>query len=116
MRSYRPVSFTRTQLSGVPTYEGQWLHHKIRKMLDQEESIDEISARIYTEKKDGVLPDYDIRTDKWEHASQAMDVVHKNEIAKGMPSAPEDKEGADIKPSKRNPLSDGNASDDGSVG
>lgn len=38
---------------------------------------------IYTDKKEGVKPQYDIRTDKWEIAQNAMNYVNATEIAKG---------------------------------
>lgn len=37
---------------------------------------------IYTERKDGVKPEHDIRTDRWEIAQRAMKHVSKTEIAK----------------------------------
>ena len=37
---------------------------------------------IYTERKDGVLPAYDIRTDRWEIAQKAMEVNQKAISAK----------------------------------
>ena len=47
---------------------------------------------IYTEKEQGVLPEYDIRTDKWEIAQNAMDVVHATNIAKSKELSKENKE------------------------
>ena len=37
---------------------------------------------IYTEKKDGVLPQYDVRTDKWDIAQSAMNLANASKIAK----------------------------------
>ena len=39
---------------------------------------------IYTERKDGVIPAYNIRTDKWDIALTAMDQVNKNWETKNM--------------------------------
>ena len=36
----------------------------------------------YTERKDGVKPEYDIRTDRFEHAIDAMERVTKTHLAK----------------------------------
>lgn len=37
---------------------------------------------IYTEKKDGVLPGYDIRTDRFEVAREALEKIAKSKLAK----------------------------------
>lgn len=44
MRSYRKVRFTSCKLRGVEKFEGEPLHVKVRRMMEQEESIDEISV------------------------------------------------------------------------
>lgn len=44
--------------------------------------IEATSPMIYTERKDGVKPEYDIRTDRWEIAQQAMDHVAASYKAK----------------------------------
>ena len=37
---------------------------------------------IFTDRSEGVLPAYDIRTDRWDIATEAMDRVNKAKIAK----------------------------------
>lgn len=39
---------------------------------------DGVFPTIYTEKKDGVLPEYDIRTDRFEVALDAMDKINQS--------------------------------------
>ena len=46
------------------------------------EPITDGAPIIYTEKKDGVLPQYDIRTDKWDIAQTAMDLANASKVAK----------------------------------
>lgn len=65
------------------TYEGESIENKVDRILDSKEPISDGAPIIYTEKKDGVLPQFDIRTDKWELAQDAMDKVNKAKIAKG---------------------------------
>lgn len=60
---------------------------KLRKIISGESSSmeDGVFPTIYTEKKDGVLPEYDIRTDRFEVALDAMDKINQsaaNQIAK----------------------------------
>lgn len=60
---------------------------KLRKIINGESDNmeDGVFPTIYTEKKDGVLPEYDIRTDRFEVAVDAIDKINQsiaNQIAK----------------------------------
>ena len=44
--------------------------------------IDNSRGLVYTERKDGVLPAYDIRTDRFELAVEATDKIAKSYLAK----------------------------------
>lgn len=57
------------------TYEAEPLEVKMRRILETNEPIDESLPEIYTDKKDGVLPAYDIRTDRFEIARVAMEKI-----------------------------------------
>lgn len=54
---------------------GQSLEEKIRRITESEAPIEAIAPMIYTERKEGVKPEYDIRADKWEIAQQAMTTI-----------------------------------------
>jgi hypothetical protein len=43
--------------------------------VNENEPISDGAPRIFTERKDGVQAQYDIRTDRWEVAVDAMDAV-----------------------------------------
>lgn len=69
------------------TYQAEPREVKLRKIISGEANNmeDGVFPTIYTEKKDGVLPEYDIRTDRFEVAIDAMDKINKstaNKIAK----------------------------------
>lgn len=69
------------------TYEAEPREVKLRKIISGESSSmeDGVFPTIYTEKRDGVLPEYDIRTDRFEVAIDAMDKINQsaaNQIAK----------------------------------
>lgn len=69
------------------TYQAEPREVKLRKIISGESSNmeDGVFPIIYTEKKDGVLPEYDIRTDRFEVAIEAMDKINQsaaNQIAK----------------------------------
>lgn len=59
-------------------YEGVTLEKKIQKIVSNKEPITDASPLIYTDRKDGVQGDYNVRTDKWEVAVDAMDKVNQS--------------------------------------
>lgn len=66
----------------IPVYDGESIETKVERVVQNKEPIEDGAEIIYTEKKQGVQPQYDIRTDKWEVAQEAMNLVHANRIAK----------------------------------
>lgn len=70
-------------------YEGISLEDMITKATNEESPIDTAAATTYTERKDGVLPEFDIRTDRWEIAQDAMDHTHRSIIARRQENLPD---------------------------
>ena len=66
----------------TPLSEGETIEQKIRRVVENKEPITDGAPIVYTERKDGVLPQFNIRTDKWEIALEAMDKVQASRIAK----------------------------------
>ena len=69
------------------TYQAEPREVKLRKIISGESNNmeDGVFPTIYTEKKDGVQPEFDIRTDRFEVAIDAIDKINKsvaNQIAK----------------------------------
>lgn len=62
------------------TYEAEPREVKLRKIISGEASNmeDGVFPTIYTEKKDGVQPEYDIRTDRFEVAIDAIDKINQS--------------------------------------
>ena len=65
-----------------PRMEGEFIERKIERITANNEPISDGAEIIFQDRKDGVSPDYDVRTDRWEHAIEAMDVIAKTKIAK----------------------------------
>lgn len=68
-------------------YQAEPREVKLRKIISGESSNmeDGVFPTIYTEKKDGVQPEYDIRTDRFEVAIDAIDKINQsiaNQVAK----------------------------------
>lgn len=83
------------------SYEGIPLEYQLEKITTERAPIEATSPIVFTERKDGVAPEYDIRTDRWEIAQEAMDKVSKSSIAKRMKGG-DKKEGGDGKPESSN--------------
>lgn len=69
------------------TYQAEPREVKLRKIISGESNDmeDGVFPTIYTEKKDGVQPEYDIRTDRFEVAIDAIDKINQsiaNQIVK----------------------------------
>lgn len=62
---------------GTELVEGERLELKIDRMTQNNEPIGDSAPLIYTPRKDGVIAAYDIRTDKWDIALDAMEKVNK---------------------------------------
>lgn len=72
----------KSKLSVNNSYEGEYIETKIERIVHNNEPITDGAPLIYTDRKDGVLPEYDIRTDRFEIAIDAMKKVAKTNIAK----------------------------------
>lgn len=81
---YPKKSFKR-KLSGYTPFEfkeGELIEEKVARLTQEKSPINDGAPIIYTERKDGVLPAYDIRTDRWEIAQEAMEINQKAVSAK----------------------------------
>lgn len=78
---YKQNKMKRSSLRVNETTEGESLEEKIQRIVNNKEAITDGAPIIYTERKDGVKAAYDIRTDRWEVAVDAMDAVSKAKTA-----------------------------------
>lgn len=80
---YRPNKKNITTFpNDLDMYEGESIETKVARLLETGEPIKDGAPIVYTLKKDGVRPEFDIRTDKWDIAQKAMDNVNASKIAK----------------------------------
>lgn len=61
----------------IKAKEGEWIEEKVRRVVENGEPIEDGAPIVYTERKDGVRPEYNIRTDRWEIAQEAMEAVRE---------------------------------------
>lgn len=83
----------KTSIGVNASYPAERLEDKVKRILNNKEPIKDGAPMIYTERKDGVKAELDIRTDKWEIAAEAMDKVSRGRLAKSMEN-PKAKTGA----------------------
>ena len=74
--------YIHTYIGDIESFEGETIEKRVAKLIENNEPITDGAPIIYTEKKDGVLPQYDVRTDKWDIAQSAMDLANASKIAK----------------------------------
>ena len=79
---YKIPKIQSSNIGGVETYAGETIEQKVNKILTQNEPITDGAQLNYTERKDGVKAEFDIRTDRFEHAIDAMERVTKSHLAK----------------------------------
>lgn len=71
-----------TSLKINTSLQGETIEEKIERIVNNNEPIKDGAPIIYTERGKGVEPQYNIRTDRWELAVDAMDKVSKSHMAK----------------------------------
>lgn len=72
---YKQNVINATTIKRNTSVEGEPLEAKIERIVHNNEPIKDGAPKIYTDRKDGVMKDYNPRTDKWEVAIDAMDKV-----------------------------------------
>lgn len=71
MKSYKKTKMSELRIIRNTSEKGEPLEAKIRRMLQNKEPVGDTTPLIYSEREDGVQPDYNPRTDKWEYAVDA---------------------------------------------
>lgn len=78
---YKKNPLHQSTITRVILEEGETIEQKVRRILENNEPILDGAEAIFTERKDGVLPEYNPRTDKWDIAIGAMDSVTGSKMA-----------------------------------
>lgn len=74
---YKQNKMSKTTLRVNDSTEGETIEMKVDRILNSGEAIKDGAPMIYTERKEGVIPEYDVRTDKWDVAIDGMDKVSR---------------------------------------
>ena len=79
---YKIPKIESANIGGVDTYAGERIEEKVNKILTQNQPIADGAQLNYTERKDGVRAEFDIRTDRFEHAIDAIPIVTGKQIGR----------------------------------
>ena len=88
----KPTFFPKPVKTNYEYQEGESIETKVKRIVENNEPITDGAPIIYTNRDDGVLPAYNIRTDRWEVAQAAMDAVNQANLAKSKNYGKIDKE------------------------
>ena len=80
-KMYRRNLATKTKMRVNKTVQGESIEDKVERITQNREPIKDGAPIIYTDRKDGVMPDYNIRTDRFEVATETMGKVAKMHTA-----------------------------------
>ena len=74
----KKIITNKTSIVRLESREGETIEAKVRRIMSNNEPISDQAPLIYTERKDGINPDYDIRSDRFDYALDAMSKIEKS--------------------------------------
>ena len=80
MKRFKIQNTTMIELND--SIEGETIEQKVMRITENNEPITDGAPIIFTARKDGVLPAYNVRTDRFEIAIDGMDYVAKSNLAR----------------------------------
>lgn len=75
---YTVPKFHNSRLRVNQSTQGETIETKIERIINNKEPIKDGAPLIYTERKEGIRPSTNIRTDRWEIAIEATDKIAKS--------------------------------------
>lgn len=79
---YKQNKVKPTTINVNKSKEGEFIEAKVRRIRNNKEPIKDGAPRVFTERKEGVKPEYDIRADKWESAVNVMTQISNSHTNK----------------------------------
>lgn len=80
-KMYNKQNIQETSVEVNEAYEGETIEEKVRRLMDNKEPIEDSAPMIWTERKDGVIKEYDIRHDRFETAVEMMDQANQQKLS-----------------------------------
>lgn len=79
---YKKSKAARTTAKLNQSTEGESIEMRVRRIVHNREPITDGAPLIFTERSEGVVPNTDIRTDKWEQVVEATDKITQQKLTK----------------------------------
>lgn len=79
---YRKNRIQHSSIIKNDSIEGSTIEQKIERLINNKETIKDGAPLIYTERSQGILPAYDIRTDRFEIALEGVTNIQKSQQAR----------------------------------
>lgn len=79
---YKRQKISETSIRRNEGYEGETMETKVERIMNNKEEPNDGAPLIYTERNEGVLAGYNIRTDRFEVAIEATDKITGSQISK----------------------------------
>lgn len=79
---YRTITARPTKINRNESMQGETIEQKIDRVLNNQEPITDGAPLIYTERMEGIRPEHNIRTDRFEIAIDATDAINRSHQAK----------------------------------
>lgn len=77
---YKPSQATKTNITTKPLKRGESIEAKVRRILSNDEPIKDGVQETYTQRSEGVKPENDPRTDKWDIAIEGTTKAQNNTL------------------------------------
>lgn len=78
---YRKNKPDTTTIQFNKSAEGETIERKVQRIVNNNEPIEDGAPLVFTERSEGVRPEHDIRTDRFELAVEAMDKITSSKLA-----------------------------------
>ena len=78
----KPKLYSKPPKTNYEFQDGESIENKVRRITENNEPVTIGAPIIYTDRDQGVLPAYNVRTDRWDIAENAMDKVNAAKMAK----------------------------------
>lgn len=78
--TYKIPKMKSTQVESVELKKGITMEEQVARIMNNQADLERTAPLIYTERKDGVNPAHDIRTDRFEVALDGMDKATKSAL------------------------------------
>lgn len=80
--TYKQIPIRKSTLGSVKMNEGITIENMVARFMNNQTDIERTQPLLYTERKEGVKAGYDIRSDRFDIAIDAMDKSAKSMTAK----------------------------------